>query len=242
MGVLDKAVRILEVLRDGPAPLAELVERSGLARPTAYRLAVALERLRLVRRDPGGRFAIGPRLAELAAGDTGDRLVQLAPPVLARLRDETGESVQLYRREGEARRCVAATEPHSGLRDSVPVGALLPLSAGSGAHVLLAWERPENLPRTADAAGVSPATLALVRRRGWAASVAEREPGVASISAPVREPDGTVVAALCLSGPIDRLGRRPGLPHATAVVAAAETLTTLLSRPDGATARGNGEG
>lgn len=235
--MLDKAVRILDVLRVGPASLAELVEGSGLARPTAYRLAVALERLRLVRRDPGGRFAIGPRLAELAAGDTGDRLVQLAPPVLARLRDETGESVQLYRREGGARRCVAATEPHSGLRDSVPVGALLPLSAGSGAHVLLAWEPPGNLPRNADAAGVSPTTLTAVRRRGWAASVAEREPGVASISAPVRGPDGTVVAALCLSGPIDRMGRRPGQPHAAAVVAAAETLTILLSRPDGATGR-----
>jgi DNA-binding IclR family transcriptional regulator len=70
--------------------------------------------------------------------------------------------------------------------------------------------------------------LAAVRRRGWAQSVAEREPGVASVSAPVRSSSGRVVAAVSVSGPIERLTRQPGRMHAAAVLGAAERLTTVL--------------
>lgn len=71
--------------------------------------------------------------------------------------------------------------------------------------------------------------LAAVRRTGWAATVGEREPGVASVSAPVHDRSGAVVAALSVSGPVDRLGRRPGERLAGAVVAAAAELTGLLA-------------
>jgi DNA-binding IclR family transcriptional regulator len=72
------------------------------------------------------------------------------------------------------------------------------------------------------------ATLASVRRRGWAASAAEREPGVASVSAPVRGAGGKVLAAISVSGPIERLTRSPGRLHAAAVVAAGEKVSDLL--------------
>ncbi len=72
--------------------------------------------------------------------------------------------------------------------------------------------------------------LAQVRRRGWAQSVGEREAGVASVSAPVRAPSGRVVAAVSVSGPIERLTRQPGRLHAAAVVAAAQRLTDALKR------------
>ena len=77
-------------------------------------------------------------------------------------------------------------------------------------------------------------TLAGVRRRGWAASAAEREAGVASISAPVRGAPGAggaggrVLAAISVSGPIERLTRSPGRLHAAAVVAAGEKISDLL--------------
>ena len=71
-------------------------------------------------------------------------------------------------------------------------------------------------------------TLAQVRRRGWAATAAEREPGVASVSAPVRGPGGRVLAAVSVSGPIERLTRSPGRMHAAAVVAAGDKISTLL--------------
>ena len=68
----------------------------------------------------------------------------------------------------------------------------------------------------------------LHRHPEWAQSVAEREPGVASVSAPVRDARGVVIAAVSVSGPIDRIGRRPGARWAADLVAAAEALTRRL--------------
>ncbi|MCW2665615.1 MAG: transcriptional regulator, IclR family, partial [Frankiales bacterium] len=113
----------------------------------------------------------------------------------------------------------------SGLRDTVPVGASLPMTAGSAAQVLLAWRATDPLLETA---AFTPRVLADVRRRGWAASVAEREQGVASVSAPVRGRDGTVVAAVSVSGPLERLTRSPGRLHAEAVRSAADELSRAL--------------
>jgi DNA-binding IclR family transcriptional regulator len=104
------------------------------------------------------------------------------------------------------------------------VGALLPLAAGSGGKVLLAWAAD------ADRFDAAPASeLAAIRGRGWAASVAEREPGVASVSAPVLLPDGTLAAAVCVSGPVSRLGQAPGRRLSTPVIAAAGELATGLA-------------
>ncbi len=230
VGVLDKASLVLGALEAGPQSLAGLVTATGLARPTAHRLAVALEYHRLVARDLQGRFVLGPRMAELAAAAGEDRLLAAAATVLTQLSDLTAESAQLYRRQGDQRLCVAAADRTSGLRDTVPVGTVLPMSAGSAAQVLLAWEEPDRMHRGLRGARFSAAALAGVRRRGWAQSVGEREAGVASVSAPVRGPGGRVVAAVSVSGPIERLTRQPGRQHAPAVVAAAHALTESLKR------------
>jgi DNA-binding IclR family transcriptional regulator len=233
VGVLDKAAVVLGALEAGPLTLAGLVQATGLARPTAHRLATALEHHRFVGRDLQGRFVLGPRLAELAAAAGEDRLLAAAGPVLIALRDSTGESCQLYRRQGEQRICVAAAERLSGLRDTVPLGSVLTMHAGSAAQVLLAWEEPERMHRGLMGAKFTATTLAGVRRRGWAQSVSEREVGVASVSAPVRGPGGRVVAAVSVSGPMERLGRAPGRLHAQAVVTAAARLTEALRRNGG---------
>lgn len=230
VGVLDKAALVLGALEAGPATLAGLVQITGLARPTAHRLAVALEHHRFVARDMQGRFILGPRLAELSAAAGEDRLLAAAGPILARLRDITGESAQLFRRQGDHRVCVATAERPTGLRDTIPVGTQLPMNAGSAAQILLAWEEPERLHRGLQGAKFTAATLAAVRRRGWAQSVAEREPGVASVSAAVRGSSGKILAAISVSGPIERLSRQPGRMHAPAVMAAAERLSEALRR------------
>lgn len=230
VGVLDKTVAVLNTLESGPASLAQLVAATGLARPTAHRIAVALERHRLLTRDIQGRFILGPRIAELATAAGEDRLLAIAQPVLIQLRDLTAESAQLYRRQGDSRICVAAAERATGLRDTVPVGAALPMSAGSAAQILLAWEDAERMHRGLRGAAFTAATLAQVRRRGWAASAAEREAGVASVSAPVLGQGGKVIAAVSVSGPIERLTRSPGRLHAAAVVGAGDKITTTLQR------------
>ena len=201
VGVLDKAFAVVDAVEPGPLSLSGLVAVTGLSRATAHRLAVALEAHGMVRRDGDGRFCLGPRL-------TGPSLAQLARPALERLRDETGESVQLYVRRGDRRHCVASLESPHGLRTIVAVGASLPLDVGSAGKVLRG--EPE------------------VARRGWAQSVEEREPGVASVSAPVQDARGDVVAAVSVSGPIGRTTRSPGRRYAASVVAAAQAVETAL--------------
>ena len=220
VGVLDKAVRVLDAVTARPCSLADLTAATGLSRPTAHRLAVALEKHRLVGRDGAGRFTVGARFG----GDRPD-LAALAAPMLRSLRDQTGESAQLYVRRGDERVCVATADRGSGLRDTVPEGMALPLTAGSGGQVLLAWA--DDAARLLAGAAFTSRTLAAVRRRGWAASVAEREAGVASVSAPVWSGDA-VVAALCVSGPIERLTRTPGRRYGAPVVAAATELGRVI--------------
>jgi DNA-binding IclR family transcriptional regulator len=203
IGVLDKAVAILDALEGGPLSLPDLVAATGLPRATAHRLAVALEAHGLVGRDGEGRFVLGPRLSLLS-------LPLLARPALGALREATGESAQLYVRRGDRRLCVEALESPHGLRTIVPVGALLPLDVGSAGKILRG----------------DPAAL----KRGWAESVEERERGVASVSAPVWE-DGKVVAAVSVSGPIERTTRSPGRRYAKPVVDAARAVERTMGLP-----------
>ncbi|MFC4562870.1 IclR family transcriptional regulator [Nocardiopsis mangrovi] len=224
---------VLDALESGPASLAQLVRITGLARPTAHRLAVALERHRMVTRDSQGRFVLGPRLGELSIATGEDRLLAIATPVLVQLRDLTGESAQLYRRQGDVRVCVAAAERASGLRDTVPVGTELPMNAGSAAQVLLAWEDTDRIRRSLRGAHFTSASLTQVRRRRWAQSVGEREQGVASVSAPINGPGGRVIAAVSVSGPLERLTRSPGRLHAQAVTSAAEKINESLHSDNG---------
>ena len=221
VGVIDKAALVMSALESGPATLAQLVSTTHLARPTAHRIAVALEFHRLVARDSQGRFILGPRLTELASAAGEDHLLSAAGPVLTALRDKTHESAQLYRRQGDVRICVANAERPIGLRDSIPVGATMSMQGG--------WEEPDRPHRGLVGARFTATMLSAVRRRGWAQSVGEREPGVASVSAPVRGPGGRVVAAMSISGPIERMGRQPGRAHGHVVMAAARRLSEVLS-------------
>ena len=222
---LDRAVQVLDaVATDGPLTVAELVTRTGLPKPTVHRFVVALEQHGLVTRTPGGSVRLGGRIRAWAARSPARAdLVERARGVLTELSDETGESAQLYVREGDHRVCIATHEQRSGLRDTVPLGAVLPLTLGSGAKVLLAWA-PDR-----DRFDVPARALAPIRARGWADSVAERAAGVASVSAPVRDGVGEVIAAISVSGPIDRLGRQPGRRLAPTVVAASERLSRALA-------------
>jgi DNA-binding IclR family transcriptional regulator len=205
VGVIDKAASVLDALEVRPLALGELVGATGLSRATAHRLAVALEAHGLVRRDAEGRFALGTRLVALGRAATDALpLAEAAAPALAALRDATGESVQLYVRDGDRRTCIAALESPHGLRTIVPTGASLPLDRGSAGRLL--------------------GDDARARRREWVETAEEREAGVASVSAPVRDESGEVVAAVSVSGPIERTTRRPGRRYAEAVVAAARAV------------------
>jgi DNA-binding IclR family transcriptional regulator len=209
VGVVDKTVAVLRALeRIAPAGLADVQAETGLPRATAHRLLSALEHHGLVRRDERGRFCPGLGLISLGRAATAAfPLAELARPELLRLRDRTGESVQLFVREGDGRRCVVSLQSAHGLRWIVPDGAVLPLRVGSAGRILSGETGPG----------------------GWVESVEEREPGVASVSAPVHDRDGAVVAAVSISGPLGRLTRQPGLRFGDDVTAAASHVSIALA-------------
>ncbi|HZN16261.1 MAG TPA: IclR family transcriptional regulator [Acidimicrobiales bacterium] len=197
VGVLDKAVAILDALEPRALSLVELVEATGLSRATAHRLALALELHGFIERDTDGRFALGERLASRG-------LVAAARPVLEALRDKTGESVQLYVPRGDVRVCLVSLESPHGLRTIVPVGAILPMDRGSAAKIFR------------------------VGAYNVAESVEEREKGVASVSAAVHDADGNHIAAVSVSGPVERTTRSPEKRYGKAVLAAARQLEQSL--------------
>jgi DNA-binding IclR family transcriptional regulator len=206
VGVLDKSVALLRALADGPRPLGALVAATGIPKPTAHRLAVALVAHGLLRRTDDGGFALGAELVGLGrAAAEGWPWGDAAGPALVGLVEATGESAQLYVREGDSRRCLLSRESTHELRTIVAEGARLPLERGSAGRILRGG--------TGD---------------GWVESVEERAPGVASVSAPVRDASGQVVAAVGISGPVDRLGPTPGERYGPAVVAAARRIEAAL--------------
>lgn len=207
VGVIDKSVAVIDALATGPCSTSELMERTGITRATVHRLASALEAHGLVRRSADGRFALGYRIVALARTIDGlDTLCDVARPHLRTLSDHTGESAQLYVRDGDHRICVEVAESVHGLRTIVAVGARLTLALGSAGRALTA---PEH---------------------GLAVSVGEREPGVASVSAPICDQRGRPVAAISVSGPIERMGPSPEERFGPAVLEAAGSVAAELVR------------
>ena len=206
VGVLDKAMTVVRSVAVQPQALTQLQESTGFPRATVHRLASALEVHGVLRRDAEGRFELGHGLVALGqASQARFPLVESARPILSRLRDQTGESVQLFVREGRRRRCVLSLETPHGLRWIVPEGSVFPLEAGSAGRVL-------------SGSSVD----------GWVESVGEREPGVASVSAAVIGPTGSIIAAVSVSGPIERLSQQPGDRFGDAVTASAAELSRAL--------------
>jgi DNA-binding IclR family transcriptional regulator len=205
VGVLDKIMLLCAHLSGTPQALPALSAATGLHRATAHRLLMAMAVHGLARQNDQTEWSLGPLCLELARrASVGLSLPDAARQALADLRDATGESTQLYVRDGSNRVCVAATESLHGLRTIVSVGAVLPLELGSAGKVL-----------RGDAGAL---------RRGWAESVGEREAGVASVSAPVLDRDGKVRAAVSVSGPIERTTRRPGARWGSALTTAAHAI------------------
>lgn len=210
VGVLDKSMQIVSAIAAAGPPgsrLNDLVSDTGLPKPTAHRLAVALERHGFLRRRVDGRYVLGTALIEL--GRRAARawpIAEQARPLLAELRRLTGESVQLYVREGDDRVCLVSLESAHELRTIVPEGARLPLTLGSAGRLLRGEAAPD----------------------GWVESIEERAPGVASVSAPVVV-DGTTIAAVGVSGPVGRLGDEPGRRFGVAVVDCAADIVALVS-------------
>ncbi len=225
VGVLDRAVAVMDAVEAGARSFTDIVVATHLTRSTAHRLIRSLEDHGYLFHVGGLGYALGPRLLGLATTAMRELpLRELAHPALERLTRTTGESAQLFVRDGDRRICVDAVDSEHELRTIVDVGAVLPLTQGSAGKVFLAWgpavER-DDMDRLAQ-------QLATTRRRGWADSFGERAPGVASVSAPVFGPGDEVLAAISVSGPASRIAPLRAKTYAPAVIQAAREVESAL--------------
>jgi DNA-binding IclR family transcriptional regulator len=226
VGVLDRCVAILTAVETGARSFTGIVEATRLTRSTAHRLIRSLEEHGFLFHVDGLGYALGPHLVALAATASHELpLRELAHPALDRLARATGESAQLFVRNGDRRVCIDAVDSDRELRTIVDVGASLPLTRGSAGKVLLAWGPPADDPEMDRLSS----QLLTTRRRGWAESAGEREAGVASVSAPVFGPDSALLAAVSVSGPSSRVTPRRARTYGAAVMDAAREVERALS-------------
>ena len=234
VGTLDRALDVLDAVEAGARSFTDVVHVTRLTRPTAHRMIRALEAHGLLMHVGGHGYALGTRLLRLAESASRNLpLRDLAHPSLERLARATGESAQLYVRDGHARLCVDSVESDSELRTIVDVGASLPLTKGSAGKIFLAWAGEHDVADLLTDLDPDPRDrlerqMPTAKRRGWADSIGEREEGVASVSAPVFDQHGILTAVVSVSGPANRIGQLKGRHYAPAVTAAAAEIEAAL--------------
>jgi len=240
----------LEALSD-----ADAAGRTGL---TVSELARAVQRdksavsrqlgplvdLGLVERTPDGRHHVGWRLFTLAAKAGDERLLLLAPPVMRRLAALTQERVHLSVLHGRDVLTVLSESSQRVIEAVGWVGRTSPVYSTSSGRALL-FDHTDETVRTllqdASFSGAGPAAprdvdalltrLAQARRRGYATTAGEFDPDLVAVAAPVRDFSGRVVAALNVSAPLFRLGRRLDAAGQQVAAAAAHLTSAVASAP-----------
>jgi len=239
---IDRAAELLEAVARAPEPetAPELADACGLNRSTAWRILATLEHHGLVERDPdSNRYSLGFAVLRLAAAAGHEPLVRLAHPVLRRLADATGETVNLavarrlelvYADQVQARHVMAP----NWLGHPVPLHA-----TSTGKAFLAALPADEldtivraGLERFTDATITTPRALRAelddVREQGYAVSHGELEPALWGVSAASRDASGRPIAVVSVWGADARVRDRLDALGPQAATAARE-LESLLS-------------
>jgi DNA-binding IclR family transcriptional regulator len=216
---VDKALCILECFSDANPELTlkELSEHTSLNKSRILRLCGTLAAHGFLVRRRGSLYSLGPRL--LFFGKIYERsntLISLGRPIMKELAVLTGESVKLFVIEGKQRICLARELGPSRLNYVIREGETLPLLAGAGGKVLMAYaSQPfQDEIFSQGMERVTPATIikreqlleefAAIRAQGYAISRGELVYEVGGIAAPVFNHENKVVAALTVAGPIQR--------------------------------------
>jgi IclR family acetate operon transcriptional repressor len=223
---VDAAAKALDLLtefsfRKPRLSLAELATRTGIPRPTVFRLLTTLEQAGFVAK-LSGEYQLGVKcfiLGNIVASTLDLR--EIARPHLQRLRDATGETVHLAVLEGwQVLYLERLQSPHPiGFMRS-RVGAVVPAYCTGLGKTLLAFRPPDDVEawlRTQTLKAMTPDTITSSRRlvkelraicqRGYGVDEQEHELGVRCVAAPITNHAGEVVAAISVAGPADRMPR-----------------------------------
>lgn len=209
---IDRAAEALSLIvrSDEPLTFTQVVEMTSLARSTASRMLQALERNGLIERDREGRFRGGVLFAQYASRfDRGRTIAAIAQPTLERIGDRTGETVNLGLPSGDTVIHVAQVDSTYVLGATNWVEVEVPTHTSALGKVMYAFDAialpggplERRTPRTVTRRADLDRDLAGVRERGYAVTHEEFEEGLDAVAAPVHWPDGTVHAALGVSGP-----------------------------------------
>lgn len=235
---VDRALGILEILaRRREAGVTELGRELGVHKSTAFRLLGALERRGFVEQaQDRGSYRLGLGIVRIAGAVAAQLDVsRQGLAACERLAAELGETVNIAIMDGGRAVNVTQSRGAAAITSHDWIGKQTPLHATSSGKVLLAHTAPPSffsLDRFTAATIVDPAVLAreLERARavGWASTAEEYEVGLNAVAAPIRGADGSVIAALSVSGPAYRLVRSSFPEVAQRVVAAADEVSARM--------------
>lgn len=191
VAAVERALTVLTAFRrgDGALSLAELTERTGLVKSTIMRLAVSLQRHRLLARLPDGSYRLDAEALRLGtAYQQGFSLADHVMPALERLAAETGETASFYVRHGDERLCLFRVESQKPVRMHVQPGDTRPLDKSASGQILCFSDAglPDDMPLPLFTSGAT-------------------DPHAASLAMPVFGAGQELVGVLLLSGPVSRL-------------------------------------
>ena len=254
---IERGFAVLRVFdADRPRPTStDVAEATGLSRPAVRRILLTLQHLGYVR-PVGNRWRLTPRVLSLAQHYTATNSVaDIAQPHLMALAERTGESVSLAVLDGGDAVWVARVPVRRLLSIDISPGSRVPAPATSAGRVLLAWNSEPvianvlaaELPAYTDRTVTDPrrlrAELREVRSRGWAVVAGELDLDLLSLSVPVRDHTGEVVAALAASTSAARFTAEELTAKVLdPMLATASRLSAELGQPRGADARERREG
>ncbi len=235
---VDRAAGLLLAVMaaDARVSFSELQEGSGLAKSTLSRLLSSLERNDLVARGEDGFFLPGPALTRFALSRRPtDQLIDAIWPFMASLNEATGETINLAVLEGPDVQQIGQIECTYLVGGVNWTDQPIPLHASALGKVFLAHgtELPPGrltkfAPRTITSRSDLLYDLERCRERGWALADSELEAGLIAVAAPVFAADGSVAAALSVSGPTLRMTREVTEEYAMLLLDAAQAASEIL--------------
>ncbi|MFC5146097.1 IclR family transcriptional regulator [Streptomyces aureoversilis] len=212
---VDRALRILPLLAEGPANLEQVAARLDVHKSTALRLLRTLHEHGMVYRQQDQRYRLGTRLFALAqqAAENLD-VREIAHPHLVALNERCGHTVHLAVYEDGEVLYIDKVESRYPVRMYSRIGKPVAITVAAVAKLLLAdlpeperravaerLDYPAYTARSTPDAAAFLKELATVREQGWATDFGGHEESINCVGAPVRGTDGRVVAACSISAP-----------------------------------------
>ena len=222
IATIDRALSVLDLMAATDSDdlgVTEIARKLGLSKAVVHRILVTLVARDYLRVDANTRrYSLGPMALVLGSAYLAQLdLRNLALPRLQVLSERTGETATLSLRNGWTRMYVDQVTPDREIRMSVPIGQSYPLHAGSSSKSFLAFlplEEQERYLQERELTQLTDTTitdrqmlrieLAMVRKRGYAVSLEERQAGAASIAGPILDGTGHPIAAISVCGPVER--------------------------------------